>query len=224
MSWIMEHEVVKDQLHQKKGPSTVYLHAGSSRHPAINMKTLSEQLYVAYDLVKSETRRHSPSLGCFYFEFDQHDSRRAGIKAMIVSFLCTYECRLWLYDSLSHARTIDSWSLKHMISVFLEVQRTDSMSDITIILGRIDQCDEEERSIFLQALLERQTANDFFFRLLVTTTRPDELLCGTLPPGSIINLDDCSLPLSDYLYVQIYPSQLAHVAHASYHPRSGTCS
>lgn len=212
MSWIMENEVLKNQLCQKREAKTVYLHAGSSRHQAIDMKTMSQQLYVAYDLFKSEERRTSPCYGCFYFEFDQHDSRRAGIKAMIVSFLCAYECRLWQSDSLSLAWSIETWSLKHMIGVFLNVQRTSTMRDITIILSRIDQCDDNERSIFLQAILERQNANDISFNLLLTTTKPDEFLCGILPPGSIISLDDCSLSLSDYLYVQIcsLPSSPCH--------------
>lgn len=198
--------MLQNQLCKKRGSKTVYLHGGSSRYQDIDMRTVSRQLYVAYDLVKSEGRRTSPCYGCFYFEFDQHDSRRAGIKSMIVSFICTYECRLWQYGRRSHARSIDTWSLKHMISVFLEVQQTYIMRDITIILGRVDQCDEKERSIFLEALLERQNANDFHFNLLVTTTRPEESLCGILQPDSIISLDDCSLSLSDYSYVQRYPS------------------
>ncbi|KAH8765998.1 ankyrin repeat-containing domain protein [Diaporthe sp. PMI_573] len=198
MSWIIEHDALQKQLCQRIGPRTLHLHAGSSRHEVIDMKLVSQQLYNAYELAKREMWQ-TPDFGCFYFDFDQHDSRRAGIKAMIVSFLCTYECRLQSHESPSHPRSIDTWSLKQMISVFLEVQATPNMKDLTIILGRIDQCDEKERSIFLQAVLEHQRDNELYFNLLITTTGPEGFLCDILPPGSTINLDDCSLPLNDYL-------------------------
>ena len=201
MSWILERDALKRQIDGKKGSRTVYLHAGSSGRHSIDMKFVSQQLYIAYDIVKNQTRWFSPCFGCWYFEFDQHDSRRSGVKAMIVSFMCTYSCRFLEDEKPWYPRSPDSWSLKDLINVFLRVRATFSMRDITIVLGRLDQCDEDERSVLLQAILEQQNGNELVFKLLITTTRPEAFLCDLLPPGNIISLDDCPMSLDEYLYV-----------------------
>lgn len=175
------------------------------------MKRVSQQLYVAYDLVKKGENDRAPYFGCFYFEFDQHDSRRSGIRAMIISFLCTYSFRFgndgdqMTEFTEAYLKDFKCWSLKDLITIFLRVRISNGTKDMTIVLGQIDQCDEEERSIFLQAVLRRQKWNDRYFNLIITTTRQEESIEGILPPDSVISLEECPLSLEAYLSVYICP-------------------
>lgn len=204
ISWIIDHDVFANKVHFRSGPETVYLHAGD-QHPTINMKAISQELYVAYDLVKRIETPRDPYFGCFYFEFDQHDSRRGGIQAMIVSFIRTYACRFWSDGdkgtefSVAYLNKFKCWSLKDLITLFLRIQRSEAMKDMVIILGQFDQCDVAERSIFLEAVLKRQKWSDLFFTLIITTTRPEPFIYEVLPPESAISLEDCPLALGEYL-------------------------
>lgn len=204
MTWIIEHDLFDRTIHRRSGPKTVYIHAGH-KHQVIDMKSVSQQLYVAYDLIKKEENDRAPYFGCFYFEFDQHDSRRGGIRAMIISFLCTYSFRFWSDGDKgtefteAYLKEFKCWSLRDLITVFLRVQKTNGMKDMTIVLGQIDQCDEEERTIFLQYILRRQKSNDIYFNLIITTNRPEESIEQILPPDSIISLEECPLSLNAYL-------------------------
>lgn len=206
MSWIIEHDVFERAIYLKESPKIVYLHAGQ-RHQVIDMKSVSQQLYIAYDLVKKDAGASDPYLGCFYFEFDQLDSKRRGIRAMIVSYLCTYVCRFWNDGaelsaySAAYLRNFKSWSLKDLMILFLRVQQSPGMSDMTVILGQIDQCDEEERSIFLQTILRWQDWNEVYFNFLITTTEPEDSITEILPPDGVISLDDCPVSLDEYLCV-----------------------
>lgn len=210
MSWLVEHEAHQRQIRRDTGSRTVYLHAGSRSSEGIDMKLVSQHLHVAYDSRKRDLDAFAPCLGCFYFEFDRRDSRRAGIRDMIASFVCTHACRFWSQEDTmlswcsAHMAAFNSWSLKHLINVFLGVRGGWAVNDMTIILGQIDHCDEEERNIFIQAVLERQIHNDTPFNLVLTTTRPDGFLCEVLPPESVISLSDCPLSLDEYLCVLTY--------------------
>lgn len=193
-------------IHLKESPKIVYLHAGQ-RHQVVDMKSVSRQLYIAYDLVKKDSGAMESHSGCFYFEFDQFDSKRRGIRAMIISFLCTYVCRFWndggerTEFSAAYLRNFKSWSLKDLIFLFLHVQQSPGMKDLTVILGQIDQCDEEERSIFLQATLRWQGWSDNCFNFLITTTRHEDSISKILPSDGVINLDYFPRSLDNFLCV-----------------------
>lgn len=183
----------------------VYVHGGSRE--AIDMKLLSHQLSIGYDIIRESQFPRSPDYSCFYYEFDRHDSRRCSIKAMIISFVCTYAGRLRAgHDDVlewfaQYMRRNNCWSLKDLLNVFLRVQRTGAMKTMPIILGQIDQCDEKERSVFLQAMIKLQDRTEERFQLLITTTRPEGSIFEILPPDSTISLDACPLPLDEFLYV-----------------------
>lgn len=224
MSWILENDVFTNT-----GPKIVYLHAGGPSCQAVNMKLVSQELHFAMDLSSlSDIDLEYPGLpskGCFYFGFDRHDSRRNGIKAMITSFLCTFACRFWndgdatLNWVAESLKKIKCWSLRDLVTMFLRVQKTGVMRGLPILLGQIDQCDEQERHVFLQAVLKRNSYNEFRTRLLITTTRPDDYICGILPPNSIINLSDYPLSLTKYLCVRSLP--LLSWLTLNYRPFSG---
>lgn len=213
MSWIIEHPVLQRQIHQKKGSRTVYLHCGSrGRQDMIDIILVSQQLYVAYDFVKNTEHPLAPDQGCFYFEFDKYDNGRAGMKAMIVSFISIYLSRFcydgstypaWLARYLNNEMT---WSLKVLIILFLKLQSAPGMSALTIILGRIDHCAEEERSIFLKEILKHQNCCDSHFDLVITTAEPDDLICGILPPNNVVSLEDYPLSIDDQMYEKLYHS------------------
>lgn len=181
----------------------MYIHGGSRQ--AVDMKFLSQQLSIGYDVVRNDQRAKAPGYGCFYYEFDRHDSRRSSIKAMIVSFVCTYAGRFWANadDVLEwfpkYMGRFNCWSLKDLLHVFLRVQQIDGMKCMPIILGQFDQCDEEERLIFLQAMIKRQERTELRLQLLITTARPEGFISGMMPPDSIISLDECPLSLDDFL-------------------------
>lgn len=204
ISWIIKHDLFDKTIFWRSGPKTVYIHAGH-KHRLVDMKSVSRQLYVAYDLVKKGENDRAPYFGCFYFEFDQRDIRRRGIRAMIISFLCTYSFRFGndgdqgTEFTEAYLKKFKCWSLRDLVTVFLCVRITNGMKDMTMVLGQIDQCDEEERSIFLQAALRRQKSSDRYFNLIITTTRPEESIEGILPPDSIISLEECPLSLDAYL-------------------------
>lgn len=211
MWWILEQDSIVRQLAREHESKIVYLHAGWSASQAINIKMVSQRLYTSYDLRKPRCD-WQPETGCFYFEFDDHDSRRASIKDMIVSFMSIFAGRFcdgddyrYLVSSAEYMRRFRSWSLKHLINVFLDVQKASSMNNLTIILGGFDNCEDKERSTFIQTLLERQDRSEKSFNLVITTKKPDSLLCDRLPPANTINLEDCPLSIEDYLYVQTFP-------------------
>lgn len=205
----MEHDVFFEKgEHQNLGPKTVYIHGGRQGN-VIDIKLASQQLCFAYDSRKKNQNPAVPCYGCFYFEFDRHDSRRDGIKAMITSFLCTFACRFWTGEpnimgwSSQHLSRFSCWSLKDLIVVFLHVRETYDVKNLTIILAQIDHCDEQERTIFLEALLGKQSISDITSHFIMTTSRPDDFICEILPPNSIISLDECPLLLEKYLCVYI---------------------
>lgn len=209
MEWIMEHDAFFEKgENQNLGPKTVYIHAGTRGH-VIDIKLASQQLCFAYDSRKKHRNPTVPCYGCFYFEFHRHDSRRNGIKAMITSFLCTFVCRFWTAEqnivrwSSQHLNRFSCWSLKDLIVVFLRVQETYDMKNMTIILAQIDHCDEQERIIFLEAILGKQSFSDVTSHFIITTSRPDDSISEILPPNSLISLDDCPLSLDEYLCVYI---------------------
>lgn len=105
----------------------------------------------------------------------------------------------------AYLKDFKCWSLRDLITIFLRVRISNGTKDMTIVLGQIDQCDEEERSMFLQAVLRRQKWNDRYFNLIITTTRQEKSIEGILPPNSVISLEECPLSLEAYLSVYIYP-------------------
>lgn len=201
----MEHDLFLRTIQRHNGPKTIYIHAGSQGRQLIDIKLVSQQLWVAFEKTRASQKEASPASGCFYFEFDRHDSRRGGIKAMITSFICTCACRFWkdgdevLTWSGQYLKTFKCWSLKDLITLFLRVQQSEGMKKQTIILGQLDQCDQEERLIFLKAVLRQQSRADFLFHILITTSIPDDLICDILPPDSVINLADCPLSREEHL-------------------------
>ncbi|KAG8164089.1 hypothetical protein KVR01_006007 [Diaporthe batatas] len=206
LSWILEQDPIVRQLARQHDSRIVYLHAGRIAGQAINMKLMSQQLYTAYDIQKDPNSVYRPEIGCFYFEFDKHDIRRASIKDMIVSFLIIFAGRFWsksadsyLVSSAAYMRRFRSWSTRHLINVFLDVQKAPAMQAITVILGGLDNCEEKERFAFTQAVLDRQDRSEIPFNLIITTREPDDFLCDHLPPANIINLEDCPLSVEDYL-------------------------
>lgn len=209
MSWINDHAIFEREIRLREGLGTVYLHAGL-RQRDIDMKSVSRLLYAGYDILIKENIGKKPKFGCFYFEFDQFDSRRRGIRAMIISFMCTYACRFWndgggeTEFSAAYLRKFKCWSLKDLIYLFLRVQKADAMREMTLILGQIDQCDEDERSVFLQSILNRQKWNCFHFNVIITANTLENSLWEMLPPDSAISLDEFPLSLDEYLCVQIH--------------------
>lgn len=206
MSWIIEHVLFEKCIRLRQRLGTVYLHAGH-RQRVIDMKSVSRQLQVAYDIMIKDQIGKKPQIGCFYFEFDQFDSRRRGIRAMIISFMCTYACRFRndgageTESSIAYLRKFKCWSLKDLIYLFLRVQKAEAMRDMTIILGQIDQCDEDERSVFLQSVLNRQKWNCLHFNIIITANTLEGSLWEMLPPDNVISLDEFPLPLDEYLCV-----------------------
>lgn len=195
ISWIMEHDLSIKEIDENLFPKTFYIHAGSKGCQAIDIKLVSRQLCMAFEKVK-DPEKNSPIMGCFYFEFNRHDSRRNGIKAMITSFICTCACRFWedgdqvLRWSESYLSMFKCWSLNDLITLFLSVQKNIAMLQQAIILSQFDQCDEKERLIFLKAILRRQCRSDLMCHLTITTSRRDDSICDILPPNRVINLDD----------------------------------
>lgn len=205
VSWVIEHDVFNEAIHQSPVMTILYIHGGSRK--AIDMKLVSQQLSVAEDIQRHTQRPREPDYGCFYYEFDRHDSRRCSIKAMITSYVCTYAGHFWADEDdalewfAQYMGRFNCWSLKDLLNVFLRVQQSNGMRARPVILGQIDQCDEKERLLFLQEMIKLQNRSEQRFQLIITTTRPEGFICEMLPPDSIISLDDCSLLLDEFLCV-----------------------
>lgn len=209
ISWIIEHDAFQE-LHKKPGPQTVYIHAGLQGAQAVDMKAITEKLYIAYEYVKDEDigptgTGGQPGEAAFYFEFDRNDSRRSSIEAMVTSYICAFACRFWYNEehevrwSAEYLAVFRCWSLEDLVVLFLNAHEANSMKNVTVILGQFDQCDEAGRQVFLAALRRRQSYNEIDFKLVITTNRPEESISEVLPPGCSISLDDCPLPLEEYL-------------------------
>lgn len=207
----MEQDVFDKTFRQNAGPRILYVHAGIQGCQAGDMRFLSRQLYRAIDdrniddeLVMVQNFEGTEYL-FYYFEFDRYNRGRNGMKAMITSFMSALTSHFYkdkdleLECSAGYLTRFKCWSLNDLITVFLRAQSSVFGRHINIMLGQIDQCDEEERQIFLQALLKRQRYNDLRTRLLITTTRADSSICELLPPESIISLENFSASLDESL-------------------------
>ncbi|KAL1868907.1 hypothetical protein Daus18300_005743 [Diaporthe australafricana] len=205
IKWIMEHESYKTRGNPNLKPQIIYVNPGKKAGHIIDMKLVSQQLSFGHDsALAREIGR--PSMGCFYFEFDRYDSRRSGIKAMINSFICTMACRFWDCERLVICRCADylsrskSWSLQDMLNLFTIVHRScREVNKMTIILAQFDHCDERERMRFLYTMFQLQRRSEKLSSFILTTARPNDLLCEKLPPQSVISLDECPMSLAEFM-------------------------
>lgn len=124
---------------------------------------------------------------------------------MITSYLCAFACRFWYNEDqevrwlAEYLAMFQCWSLEDLVALFLSVHEVNSIKNVTILLGQLDQCDETGRQVFLEAIRKRQSYNEMDFKLIITTSGPEEFISSLLPPECIISLEECPLPLEEYL-------------------------
>jgi ankyrin repeat protein len=134
----------------------------------------------------------------FYFEFDKLDKRRNTIRSMLLTYLNEMSWRdgsqdsgvgsiHWMFASLEH---YGYWSLPFLFEMFQCLRNVTSRKDTTIFLACFDDCVEDERTWFLNEVLDEHSRIDQAYRLVITASDPDISAFESAPDVQILGKQD----------------------------------
>lgn len=205
VTWIMAHSFFETTSNRDLKPQTLYIHPGNRSH--VDIKLVSKQLSFSYDKLRIDVFRSKPERGCFYFEFDRHDSRRSGLKAMITSFICSLVCRFGWFDQAvvrmcqEYLSRHQSWTWIDLTNMFQMVLERCSTVEMTMVLVQIDHLEDFEVQKLSYIMKRLQNFKERPIRCIMTTTKPLDLICEDVGPQNVINLEDCPLLLKEVVCV-----------------------
>jgi ankyrin repeat protein len=167
---------------------------------------ISQYFYVWYEWRRSSLWSDGYGAASFYFEFDRTDGRYNTIRAMLLSYINEV---LWraepgsdlanvLVSTLGRLRHPFAWSLPGLFKVFSDLRRQWMNERFTIILGRFDDCTQEERDWFLARVQEEQNGRDTDYGVVFVTDQPEVFLNPSLKENEIISLKDCPGPFRGF--------------------------
>ncbi|KAF4333733.1 ankyrin repeat [Fusarium beomiforme] len=180
---------------QKLGPS--YLHIYGDGSPLVDISEVSRLLYAHLDVAYAGD---SPAKSVIYFEFDQHDSRYNNLSSMLIYLINTILWHFWsncetlAAKELTFLSDIKSWTVEDLYHIFTKLRhRVSPIHDLTFLIGRFDECSEDQRRWFMHRLLKEQSYSEAPFRIVISTSSSDGLGIDRVTPDRHINLLDCPL-------------------------------
>ncbi|KAI7971832.1 hypothetical protein EIK77_000977 [Talaromyces pinophilus] len=135
-----------------KGLSVLHLHGTA------NVSDISEALVERLNQASGREAEKGPT-DTLYFQFKKDDPRFCNMQAMLASFLsATINRRArtddsWAPNELERAYHFRGWSLEDQLDL-LSFRTWSLSNDQSLMIGRLDECDDESRSWFLQRLAE----------------------------------------------------------------------
>lgn len=199
LSWLANQDAYKNSL-DSRGP--YILHVDCHTEEASRAAMLSQYIVTEYDYhVKKKLDNYS--IVTFYFEFNEFDTRYNSIKAMLITFLCEMMSRHW-HDSptirllLRNFHYYRCWSLRDLFKLFTEIRKCPFVNNYTLFLCCWDSCKEDERTWFLTRVLEQHSRSELDYRIVITTSGPDEFLKNSIDHSQVLDLGQCPEPLHGY--------------------------
>lgn len=135
-----------------KGLSVLHLHGTA------NVSDISEALAERFNQASGRGAEKGPT-DTLYFQFKKDDPRFCNMQAMLAFFLsATINRRArtddsWAPNELERAYHFRGWSLDDQLDL-LSFRTWSLSNDQSLMIGRLDECDVESRSWFLQRLAE----------------------------------------------------------------------
>jgi ankyrin repeat protein len=135
-----------------KGLSVLHLHGTA------NVSDISDALVERLNQASGREAEKGPT-DTLYFQFKKDDPRFCNMQAMLAFFLsATINRRArtddsWAPNELERAYHFRGWSLDDQLDL-LSFRTWSLSNDQSLMIGRLDECDDESRSWFLQRLVE----------------------------------------------------------------------
>lgn len=148
---IFDSTIYKSWLNLK-GLSVLHLHGTA------NVSDISEALVERLNQASGREAENGPT-DTLYFQFKKDDPRFCNMQAMLAFFLgATINRRArtddaWAPNELERAYHFRGWSLDDQLDL-LSLRTWSLSNDQSLMIGRLDECDDESRSWFLQRLGE----------------------------------------------------------------------
>ncbi|KAM0368712.1 hypothetical protein ACHAPY_011291 [Fusarium culmorum] len=112
-----------------------------------------------------------------------------------------YSCDSNLYHvqkMLAQLENYGFWSLTHLFQLFSTFRSWTNASRLVIFLGSFDECIEDDRRWFLDALKEDQSRGDIDYCVVITTGGSDEISKLLINESKTISLAKCPEPFLGY--------------------------
>jgi ankyrin repeat protein len=197
MEWIYKQEPYIS--FSRPGGGVRVLNLYTNGNSLIDISEVSRLFYFDFDSDNThpyETVLNSPRMTA-YFEFDQHDSRYNTISSLLIYLLNIFVWRFWPGSEelistelrfLSHTNAWSHEDLFHLYSTLRNGGRGSKL--LTIFVSCFDQCPKDQRDWFLERIVKEQSYSDTTYRLIVSSSAKDDLVEGSFPNETCINLDD----------------------------------
>ncbi|KAM0348148.1 hypothetical protein ACHAP4_011103 [Fusarium culmorum] len=202
LHWITSQDKYKD-MDKKMGPQL--LHIEASRQDPKRVAMLSQHLYTLHEYETASYWDEDPKSTSFYFEFVRSDHRYNNIRSMLLTFISHaawhYSCDSNLYHvqkMLAQLENYGFWSLTHLFQLFSTFRSWTNASRLVIFLGSFDECIEDDRRWFLDALKEDQSRGDIDYCVVITTGGSDEISKLLINESKTISLAKCPEPFLGY--------------------------
>ncbi|KAH7186028.1 ankyrin repeat-containing domain protein [Fusarium flagelliforme] len=202
IEWIGNQDIYK-ALDTKLGPQILHIQCNEQESARVSM--LTQHLYTKYEYDSSILWWDDPKGRCFYFEFVRSDNRYNNIRSMLLTFINQAAWHYSLDSNLHHIQKMlaqlqdyGSWSLPHLFQLFSTFRSWTDAAGVVIFLACFDDCVEEERRWFLEALKEDQARGDINYCLVFTTKGPDEISSALIDRSQVLSLQNCPMPFLGY--------------------------
>jgi ankyrin repeat protein len=197
VTWI--HDQGPYVAFSKPGGGTKLLHLHTDGNPLLDVASLSRLFYVDYDSFRTFTPHgRRPERTMVYFEFDRHDSRYNSISALLLYLLNAFVWRFWqgstefISEELAFLGRVHAWSLDDLYHLYSTFRRSSrATKGLSIFISCFDQCPADQQQWFLERVLEEQGYSDSEYRIVLSTSGPDDLVVASFPDDARINLDAC---------------------------------
>ncbi|CAG1991720.1 unnamed protein product, partial [Fusarium graminearum] len=202
LRWIASQDIC-NSLDKKLGPQL--LHVEADEQDPRRVALLSQYLYTLNEHETVSSWDEDPKGRSFYFEFVRSDQRYNNIRSMLLTFI-SHAAWHYSHDSyLYHVQTMLSqlenyrfWSLTHLFQLFSTFRSWTNASRLVIFLGSFDECIEDDRRWFLDALKEDQSRGDIDYCVVITTGGSDEISKSLINESKTISLAKCPEPFLGY--------------------------
>lgn len=202
LEWIQNQDEFKSW---DTGHGPRILHIKDHREDPTNTAKISQYLYT----LRSDTvfqKGEEDGQSTFYFEFNRNDGRYNNVKSFLINYLVDISSRIWhdyrygraverLFQNLEY---YNHWSLNQLFILFLGIRKAIAIDDHAIYLGCFDQCVEEERTWFLEKLLDENSNTEIKSRMVITTTGSERLLKDSARGFHELSLENCPVSLKGF--------------------------
>ncbi|KAJ8131775.1 hypothetical protein O1611_g1848 [Lasiodiplodia mahajangana] len=197
IAWIKTQAPYIPFSRPSSGATLIHLHGDGN--PSVVISELSRLFYVNYDA----SAVHSPLVNkphktVIYFEFDQWDSRYNTVSAMLTYLINSLIWRFWddyvttITEELAFLNNTCSWSLEDLYRLYsLLGPFNPAAQELTFFIGCFDQCPKDQRQWFLERVMEERSYRDSGYRIILSTSGPDDLVVESFPDNARINLAHC---------------------------------